>query len=311
MMTPFVAAVPAFVRRPVKQAIRSFGTATSTLRCLPDFLIIGAHRSGTTSLYSALAEHPCVLPNFPRLQNIKGVRYFDQHFASGTAWYRSHFPTAACRSTAGRLRGGPILIGEASPYYLFHPLAADRAAAVLPNARLIALLRDPIDRAYSHWRRERRDGSEPLPTFEAALAAEPARLAGEEERIVADARYYSYAHENWSYVTQSLYLTPLRRWLDRFPRDQVLIESSERFLADPQGVYDRVLAFLGLPPRRLRDTRPLNAVPADVPLPDHVRAELRDRLTVHNRQLERYLSIEFGWDRRRDAAPRQPLEGRR
>lgn len=312
MPTPFVAAVPAVVRRPIKQAIRSFGTATSALRCLPDFLIIGAHRAGTTSLYSALAQHPCVLPNFPRLQHIKGVRYFDQHFHRGTAWYLSHFPTVACRSSAGRLRGSPMLVGEASPYYLFHPLAAERAAALLPHARLIALLRNPVERAYSHWRRERRDGREPLPTFEAALAAEPERLAGEEERIIADARYYSYAHENWSYLTQSLYFTPLRRWLDRFPPDQVFIESSERFLTDPQGVYNRVLAFLGLPPRRLCDTRPLNAVPPDAPVPDHLRAELRERLTLHNRELERYLSIEFDWDRTARDGPRpQPSVGMR
>jgi hypothetical protein len=297
MPTSFVAAMPAVVRRPIKQALRSFGTATSALRCLPDFLIIGAHRAGTTSLYTALLQHPCVLPNFPRLQHIKGVRYFDQHFHRGTAWYLSHFPTVACRNSTGRLRGSPMLAGEASPYYLFHPLAADRAAALLPHAKLIVLLRNPIDRAYSHWRRERRDGSERLSTFAEALAAEPERLAGEEERICADDRYYSYAHENWSYLTQSLYLTPLRRWLERFPREQVFIESTERFLADPHGVYNRVLAFLGLPPCRLRNTRLLNAVPADAALPEHVRTELRERLTVHNRQLESYLSIEFRWDR--------------
>ena len=198
-------------RAAAKHAVGAFGMATSRWRPLPDFLIIGAHRAGTTSLHDALFRHPCIVPNFPRLQRIKGVRFFDEHFYRGTDWYRSHFATSASRRVLERLRGAPILAGEASPYYLFHPLAAERAFAVVPAAKLIVLLRDPVDRAYSHWRRERREGREPLERFEDAIAAEDGRLAGEVERIAASDRYYSYAHENFSYLTQGLYADGLQR----------------------------------------------------------------------------------------------------
>jgi hypothetical protein len=296
MLTSLAAAIPALVRRPIKHACRSFGIGTSSMRCLPDFLIIGTHRAGTTSLHAALEQHPCVLRNFPRVQNIKGVRYFDEHYYRGPAWYVSHFPTVAYRNALQRLRRSPVLVGEASPYYLFHPLAAERASALLPSARLIVLLRNPIERAHSHWRRERRDGREPLPTFEEALAAESQRLAGEEERIRRDARYYSYPHENWSYQSQGLYLAALQRWFDLFPREQVFIESSERFKRDPQGIYERVLGFLGLPPFRLRNTRPLNVDPSDSTLPEHTRAALMDQFAPHNHRLEQCLAMKFGWE---------------
>src|SRR4029453_1468552 len=123
-----------------------------------------------------------------------------------------------------RLRAGRVLIGDASPYYLFHPAAAERASRIMPHVKLIVLLRNPIDRAYSHWRRERRNGREPLARFEDAVAAEPTRLAGEVERIVSDHRYYSHAHENFSYMTQGLYLESLLKWFERYPREQGLME---------------------------------------------------------------------------------------
>jgi hypothetical protein len=138
--------------------------------------------------------------------------------------------------------------------YLFHPLAAERASTVVPAAKLIVLLRDPITRAYSHWRRERRDGNEPLRTFEEAIAAEAGRLAGEVERIVGDDRYYSYAHENFSYITLGLYLDGLQRWFARYPRERVCIQTTEQFLEDPQAVYGTILRFLGLPPHAAATT---------------------------------------------------------
>ncbi len=294
MAKPIAAAAPGIVRRPIKRLFRGYGVVTSDFRPLPDYLIIGTHRGGTTSLHQYLQQHPCVGPNFPRVQNVKGVRYFDENFFRGIDWYRSHFPTVAYRRYLRQLHGGPVVTGEASPYYLFHPAAAERAARVVARAKIIVLLRDPIERAHSHWKRERRDGTEPLESLEDAIAAEPARLEGEVERILSDDHYYSYAHENFSYITQGLYLDSLRRWLEHYPREQVHIEVSERFLEDPQAVYDRVLQFLGLPPFSLRDAKPWN-VTAQRLEPD-VRRRLSARLAPHNRRLEQFLGTELGWD---------------
>ncbi len=298
MAKPIAAAAPGIVRRPIKRLFRVFGVATSDFRPLPDYLIIGTHRGGTTSLHRYLQRHPCVAPNFPRLQNVKGVRYFDENFFRGLDWYRSHFPTAAYRSYLRRLRGGPVVTGEASSYYLFHPAAPGRAAKAVPQAKVIALLRDPVARAYSHWKRERRDGTEPLESFEDAIAAEPGRLAGQVERILGDDTYYSYAHENFSYVSQGLYLDSLERWLEHFPRRQLHIEISERFLEDPQAGYDRILRFLGLPPFSLRDAERLNvtAQRTGEGLKSETRRALVARIAPHNRRLEERLGIELGWD---------------
>jgi hypothetical protein len=281
----------------MKRAFRCAGVATSRLRPLPDFLLIGTHRGGTESMHTYLDRHPCVAPKFPRVQHVKGVRYFDEHFAEGDAWYRSHFATGVYRAGLGRVRGARVLTGEASSYYLFHPTAAARAARLVPDARIVVLLRDPVERAYSHFKRLRRDGKEPLATFEDALAAEDERLEGEEERILHDDRYYSPAHEHFSYTRQGIYADALGRWLEHFPRDRVHVEASERFLREPQRAYDEVLAFLGLPQYRLPDTTPLNGTRPE-PLAASTRDELAARVAPHNRRLEAMLGMRFGWDAR-------------
>jgi hypothetical protein len=295
MASSIARAAPGVVRRPLKRVFRNYGVVTSELRPLPDYLIIGAHRAGTTSLWSYLQQHPCVAVNFPRVQRVKGVRFFDQNWHRGVEWYRSHVPTATYRDYLRRRHGAPVVAGDASSYYLFHPLAAERAAGVVPGAKLIVMLRNPIDRAYSHWRRERRDRMEPLERFEDAIAAEPERLAGEAERILSDDRYYSYAHENYSYVTQGLYLEALEAWLEHFPRERLHVEVSERFLADPQAGYGRVLRFLGLPPIELADATPLNTVESE-PLDPAYRRELAARFDPHNRRLQERLGMHLGWD---------------
>ena len=296
MSRPAAAAAPGVIRRPVKRLFRRAGVATSSWRPLPDYLIIGAHRAGSTSLWAYLGEHPCVAANFPRLQTVKGVRYFDENYFRGEDWYRSHFPTVAYRQYLRRRNGAPAIAGDASSYYLFHPAAARRAAATVPDAKIIVLLRNPVDRAYSHWRRERRDGKEPLERFEDALAAEPQRLAGEADRITEDERYYSYAHENFSYMTQGHYLEPLRRWLEHYPCERVHVELSEGFSRDPQGGYDRVLEFLGLEPMTLSDARPRNTIESE-PLDPGLHRELSARMAPENDRLERFLGIELGWSR--------------
>src|SRR5580692_9445955 len=125
---------------------------------LPGFLIVGAQRCGTTSMYRALSEHPEVRKAVLH----KGVHYFDMNYGRGLGWYRAHFPLA---------RGGGVTF-ESSPYYLFHPLAAERIAADLPGVKLIVLVRDPVERAYSAYTHERARGFE-TESFEQAIEREP------------------------------------------------------------------------------------------------------------------------------------------
>jgi hypothetical protein len=246
--------------------------ATTSWRPPPDFLIVGTKRGGTTSLHAYLAEHPGVLPLFPA-PNAKGTYFFDEEFERGERWYRSHFPTARTRRRVARRTGDRVVTGESSPYYLFHPLAPERAKAMVPGAQIVVLLRDPVVRAYSHYRERMRHDTEPL-SFVEALDAEEARLAGEEDRIRREPGYRSLAHRHQSYVAQGRYATPVARWLDAFG-DQVLVLRSEDLYADPQDVYDQVLRHLGLAPRRLTDASARNAEPG-APLASEVERRLRD-----------------------------------
>lgn len=288
------AALPEELKSRVKRGLRAYGVATAGVRTLPDFLVIGAKRGGTTSLYRNLVTHPDVLPLMPSREKIKGPHYFDTRYHLGHNWYRSHFPTVAERRYRARASGRRVVSGESSPYYLFHPHAACRAHALVPSARIVVLLRDPIDRAYSHWKERTHHGVETL-GFEAAIDAEPERLRGERERLLADERYYSFAHEHFSYVAQGLYLEPLLRWLRRYPREQVLVALSEDLYADPRGVLDRVVAFLGLAPHAFPETRHWNHQPAE-PVAPATRARLAALVAEPNRRLAAYLDLELPWE---------------
>jgi len=248
------------LRRPLvpaaKRALRRYGMATAGGRVRPDFLVIGAKRGGSTSLYRNLVRTPGVLPLFPRQADVKGTYYFDVEFERGERWYRSHFPSTAIRDQAAVL--GPVAVGEASPYYLSHPRAADRAAGLVPDARIVAVLREPVARAHSHYQERVRQGIETLPTFAAAVEAEEERLAGEVERMLDDPGYVSWNHLNFGYLAQSDYAAGLGRWLATYPAAQVLVLRSEDFYADDAGVLAQVRGFLGLEAGPPADTRQWN-----------------------------------------------------
>lgn len=285
--------VPLIAKRAVGRTARSYGSATAHSRPLPDFLIVGTKRGATTSLFRYLQQHPGVGSLFPSFQTMKGTYFFDENYTRGEDWYRSHFPTAAMRRLLARRAGGRFLIGESCPYYLYHPLAAERAARTLPQARILVLLRDPAHRAWSHWKASRRAGVEPL-SFADALAAEPARLAGEEQRIRADPGYRSIAHRHLSYVSQGRYVGGLTRWMSLFPADRVLVLRSEDLFEHPQAVVDEAAQFLGLAPCRLRSVKTWGMHADDPSAPAWLPA-LDAAFVEDNRSLEELLGRPFGW----------------
>ena len=296
---PQSAPFPGAARTILKAAVRSFGLATSPVRPLPDFLIIGAKRGGTTSLYFDLIQHPSVIrlypPPVPGLKSVatKGVHFFDSAYFHGEHWYRSYMPTTVTRRLVTWHHGAPASVGEASPFYLFHPAAAERAHAMVPHARIILLLRDPVMRTYSHWKQQRKTGMEPF-DFAAALDAEPARLEGERERLLADPRYLSHAWEQQSYATQSRYADALRPWLDLFGRDRFFVAPSEEYYADPDRVLGDIYDFLGLP-RRNTATGGMRNAAAGSDLPAELADRLRAAFAAPNRDLEGLLGRTFPW----------------
>jgi hypothetical protein len=271
------------VKAPLRRIRADYRRLTGPLRGLPSALLLGAQRSGSTSLFQYLVQHPDVLPPFG-----KEIQYFTLHYAEGVRWYRGRFPYA------GRLRGDMITV-DATPYYLFHPLAPARAAALLPQAKLIALLRNPVDRALSHYQHEVRGGREPL-SFAEAIEQEPARLAGEEERIRRDPDYYGWNHHRYAYTRRGLYLEQLRRWTEHFPRSQLLVLQSEALFRDPPGTMARVHEFLGLRPHMLpkydSSFQKGNYVRE---MPPELRARLAAYFEPHNRELYRWLGENYDW----------------
>jgi Sulfotransferase domain len=284
-------------RAPAKLVTRNrhLRHAMSRARILPSYLIIGAQRAGTTSLFDSLCRHPDVAAPTAssEVDWFKELHFFDDSFWRGIDWYRASFPLVSSRSIA-RLRGGDLITGEASPSYLFHPGVPARVAATLPDVRLIALLRDPVERAYSHYQLMQRKQWEPL-SFEDALAAEEERLAGEEERIIADPRYFSFHYRHHSYVKRGLYADQLESWFVHFPREHLLVLRAEDFFARPADVFAEVLAFLALRPWKLDDFVRRNRATYQ-PIDPAVRARLTARFAEPNARLARLLGRDFGWD---------------
>ncbi len=282
-----IPSLPAPVRAVARHGRWALGRATSGLRVHPGFLVIGAQKAGTTALYSYLLRHPSVLgPTW------KEVSYFDRHFARGPAWYRGQFPTTA-RARLARRRTGSALAGEASPSYVLHPLAPMRVSELLPAVRLVLLVRDPVDRALSHYHHEVALGREPL-SFEAALDAEEARLEGEVERMCADPGYFSHAWWNHTYAARGRYAEQLERWLAVFPWEQLHVVVSEELRAQPASAYARVLAFLGLPRHTLRSFPPVfeRHYP---PMAGPTRRRLAAGFADANGRLERLLGRRLDW----------------
>jgi hypothetical protein len=283
---------PRQAREHVRELLVRYGERTSDQRPLPDFLVIGTKRGGTTSLWRYLIQHPLVPRLFPAW-NTKTSHYFEDNFTRGEAWYRSHFPTSRQRAALERRHGGPAKAGEAAPLYMFHPLVASRVAELMPRARMIVLLRDPVERAYSHWKERRGEGVEPL-GFAEALAAEESRTAGERERLIAEPGYVSEAYDWYAYRERGCYLSHLQPWLSHFDRSQLLFLPSETFYRSPAESYARILDFIGLPPYRL----PAYDVHNDRPskgMDESVRAELAAFYRPHNAALADRLGLTFDW----------------
>ena len=275
-----------------KAVLRQYGVATASHRRPPELIVVGAKRGGTTSLWKYLADHPGVLPTFPKAENIKGTYFFDEEWARGERWYRSHFPTDRERARAARSLGYDPIAFEASPYYLFHPHAPTRARQVAPDALIVALLRDPVERAFSHYK-ERRNHTEDL-SFAEALAAETERTGGEEARMLADPAIISPAHRHQTYVAQSRYAPMLERWFAAYPREQVLVTAAEDFYADPQAFCDEITDRVGLPRRDLGSPEPFNSEPS-ADMDPEVRAQLRASLDEDIAAVEALLGRPMPW----------------
>jgi hypothetical protein len=258
---------------------------------LPAFLVIGTQRGGTSSLYRYLGAHPDVVPPLR-----KEIGYFTRSFAQDEGWYRAHFPLAAARRPRAVL-GRATETFEATPDYLMHPLAAARAAGVVPDAKLVVLLREPAARAVSHWRHMCALGFESL-GFDEALAREEERIAPDLGRLHADTGHDPRELLRFSYALRGHYADQLERWFVHFDRRRVHVVLSEDLYRDPGAAYAGILEFLGLRPWAPKQFANASRTGPSAPVDDRVRQaaeDLRRTYAEPNERLEELLGRSVPW----------------
>jgi len=289
------------LRSTVRLSTETYKEVTSPLRLLPDFLIIGAQRCGTTSLYYYLMEHPQIVPG-----TAKELHFFDERYAKGMRWYRAQFPTTVQKYYAEHIRKRDFITGEATPAYLLHPYAAERISKVLPDVKLIVLLRNPVDRAYSqHWLMTRVNG-ETL-SFEEALEREQAVINSEREKILADGNRSSQTFRSFSYLTRGMYVDQLQNWMNYYPKERFLILKSEDMYKNPTDAIKQTLEFLGLPGQNITTNKEYkqyrlaqkvgyqnNERPPK--MKPETRQYLLDFFKPYNARLQEFSGRDFGWN---------------
>ena len=263
--------------------------ATWEQRVLPDLILVGVQRSGTTALFEALYR----LPNVERPRRGKGSHYFSYNYWRGWEWYQSQFPTERWARTVESRTGRPLFTFDACPYYLFHPFAVERMAQALPDVKVMVMLRDPVRRAESHYHHSVSHGHEEL-SFTEALAREEERMVGEIERMEHDWSYWSHHHEHHSYLAKGLYVDQLERLFRHYDRDQVMVVASEEFYRDPDRILAEVTAWVGLDEVRLDRSDDRNGH-AYASMDPEMRQRLIELYREPNERLFRLLGRRFDW----------------
>lgn len=270
-------------------AKRLFGLLTRSMRVLPDFIIIGAQRCGSTSLYNYLIKHQEIIPGL-----MKEVHFFDYHFQKGPGWYRSFFPRSTTLHNPKRDHQEKYITGEATPNYLFYPHAARRVHTTLPSVKLIVLLRNPVDRAYSHYNYEVKLGVEDLP-FSEAIQREKTIIPLENSKVMGDESYKSFDYQNYSYLSRGKYIEQLEIWNKYFSMKDILVLKSEDLFFNPAQVLEKTYQFLGLKKYSFPDFEIYNSLTYQ-----NLDREQRNLLTAYfepyNNRLYKFLGVNFEWE---------------
>ena len=261
---------------------RAYCDITKDLHLLPSFVIIGVAKSGSSSIYDYLIRHdqisPCV---------VKEPDYFAKYFNRGVNWYKSCFPL--------KFQKNNVISGEASIHTYWHPHSPMRVKKILPNAKLIILLRNPIDRAYSHYQMEVNNGVEEL-SFEEAIENEESRTKNEYQKMIDNENYFSEIFNAKAFTTQGIYINYLKNWFDLFPKNQFLFIKSENFFKHPEDETNRILSFLKLPKIKLPEYHIIRKGVYKQSMNSSTREKLKEFFSPYNEELYKKTGINFGWE---------------
>lgn len=256
---------------------------------LPNFIIIGVQRGGTTSMYKYITKHPKIIPALR-----KEIHFFDIKYGKGISWYQSQFMQNFIYCALRRKKKyKDSITGEATPYYIYHPHVVERILKFIPNVKLIVLLRNPVERAYSHYNHEVRLKIEHL-SFEDSIKEEPRRLEGEIKKMEGDESYYSFNHQHFSYLQRGIYIEQVERWAKKIPKEQMLILSSEDFYSDSNKICNEVFNFLNLPNIELNKIKAYNKGSNKL-MREDTRKELTEYFKPYNEKLYKFLNRDLRW----------------
>ena len=265
---------------------------TSRLRGLPDFSIIGAQKGGTTSLYYLITKHSDIAP-----ARNKEIHYFAKNYRFGEQWYRSNFPTNLTKNRFYKKTGRKLLTVDATPGYIFHPMAPNRMKKILPNIKLIVILRNPIDRAYSHYHYNIRYGYDTLTSFENAIELSKKRCAREKEWIIRELDFDYNQYLKHAYLAKGIYADQLQNWFKYYNKKQFLFLTTEDFYKNTQHVLDQAFNFLGLNPSKIGNLKKYNVGNYKEKMNEDTRKSLIEYFKPHNERLYKLLQRDFDWDK--------------
>ena len=281
---------PAWQEHPNNFSIgRAFQMATSSIRILPDFIIIGSSKSGTWAIHNYLLQHPDVD------YSARNIHFFEYAYSNKISWYKSHFPTKLYKSLVESIHKRKCLMSEHTSTYLHHPLIPQRVKDGIPDVKLIVSLRNPIDRAYSNYHMFVRIGTEKR-TFEDAVFSELKRI-----EIIKENDNFQIKNPNFSncvesnYLRHGTYVDKLENWLKSFRREQFCIVENKDLSKNPQQVLDKIFEFLNVPHFKLRQEERWN-VGEYKKMKESTRKTLQDFFKPYNERLYKLLSQNFSWD---------------
>ena len=258
---------------------------TSPLRVLPDFFVIGSGRTGTTSLYHYLDQHPSLSKSA-----YDELGYFDDNYHLGLNWYRSLFPSIFTKYLI-KLKTNNFMTYDVTPSYVRRPWNAKRIKKLFPDTKLIVILRNPVDRTYSHYHLAEQFGE--TRTFEEIVKEDMDNILNWNIDLKDD-NYFANKVEK-SFLARGFYAEQLSIWFKLFSKNQIMIVSSEQLASDTKNTMNSIFQFLNLPKFEIPNTKKVN-VSQYSKMNSSTRKLLINFFKPYNKSLYNFLNVNFEWD---------------
>jgi len=266
---------------------RHYYYISSSFRVLPECFVIGVVRSGTTSLYHYLSQHPSIAP-----AAYDELGYFDDNYHLGVNWYKSLFPTKFTRNKIIK-KHGKFLTYDVTPFYIYNPLVAKRIFESFPKAKIISNLRNPIDRAYSNYNDALEMGDIKIP-FEEVVQIAMDEIDKNKSKLNNEAYIVDTYYEN--ILARGFYADQLKIWFEKFQKNQLLMIPSEDLAQKTDQILTKIFEFLDLPYFKIKDLTKQNKREYP-PMKAETRKLLIEFYRPYNEKLYNLISQHFDWDK--------------